>query len=93
MLRATEKAHDRVNVFNVGTAQQVSVRDIAERVVRSLGGSARIEYTGGHLGWPGDVPVQLLSVEKLIALGWNPELTSSAAVDRAIATGRAELGL
>jgi UDP-glucose 4-epimerase len=93
MLLAEEGSQEPVNVFNLGTTQQVAVRDIAERVVRAFGGTARIEYTGGARGWAGDIPVQLLSVEKIQALGWHPKFDSSTAVDRAIVTGRSELGL
>lgn len=93
MRLAEERSHDRVNLFNVGTEQQVSVREIAERVVRAVGGKARIEYTGGAQGWVGDIPKQLLSVERIRSLGWKPRLDSSAVVDQAIATTRSELGL
>lgn len=93
MLLAEQRATDRVNVFNLGTEQQVAVRDIAERVVRAFGGTARIEYTGGAQGWVGDVPQQLLSIEKIQALGWRPRMDASRAVDEAIKTGRSELGL
>lgn len=93
MLLAEERSTDTVNVFNLGTEQQVAVRDIAERVVRAFGGTARIEYTGGAQGWVGDIPQQLLSVEKIRALGWRPRFDSSTTVDKAIVTGRSELGL
>jgi UDP-glucose 4-epimerase len=93
MRLAEEHAQEPVNVFNLGTEQQVPVRDIAERVVRAFGGKARIEYTGGAQGWTGDIPRQLLSVARIRALGWKPQLDSPAVVEKAIATGRAELGL
>jgi UDP-glucose 4-epimerase len=93
MRLAEERAHDPVNVFNLGTEQQVPVREIAERVVRACGGTARIEYTGGAQGWIGDIPKQLLSIDRIRALGWRPRYDSSAVVDMTIATGRAELGL
>jgi UDP-glucose 4-epimerase len=90
---AEERSHEPVNLFNLGTEQQVPVREIAERVVQALGGAARIEYTGGSQGWVGDIPKQLLSVERIQALGWRPRFDSSTVVDKAITTGRAELGL
>lgn len=93
MRLAEERSHDRVNLFNLGTEQQVPVREIAARVVHALGDRARIEYTGGTQGWVGDIPRQLLSVERIRALGWKPRFDSSAVVDKAIATCRAELGL
>lgn len=93
MCLAEERTQEPVNVFNLGTEQQVPVREIAERVVRAFGGRARIEYTGGAQGWTGDIPQQLLSVARIHALGWRPRFDSSAVVDKAIETGRAELGL
>jgi UDP-glucose 4-epimerase len=85
MLVATDRAHDPMNVFNLGTADRISVREIAEKVVRANGGRARIEYTGGATGWIGDIPQQLLAVDRVRALGWSARLTSAEAVDRTIA--------
>jgi len=85
MLLAAERASERVNIFNLGTRDRISVREIAEKVVVAHGGRARIEFTGGDRGWTGDVPQQLLAIEKLEQLGWRPRWSSSAAVDRTIA--------
>lgn len=84
MLLAAERAHDRVNVFNLGTADQITAREIGEKVVAALGGRARIEYSGGDRGWVGDIPVQLLSISRIQALGWQPRWNSAQAVDRTI---------
>jgi UDP-glucose 4-epimerase len=84
MLLATDRAHDRVNVFNLGTTDQITAREIGEKVVAAHGGRARIEYTGGERGWVGDVPVQLLSIRRIQALGWQPRWNSAESVDRTI---------
>lgn len=84
MLRATDRAHDRVNIFNLGNTDQITAREIGEKVVAAHGGRARIEYTGGDRGWVGDVPVQLLSIRRIQALGWQPRWNSAQAVDRTI---------
>jgi UDP-glucose 4-epimerase len=42
------------------------------------------EYTGGDRGWVGDVPRMRLSIEKLSALGWEPDQSSDDAVRRAV---------
>ncbi len=84
MLLAESRATGPVNVFNLGTEDQTSVREIAEKVVRAHGGRARIDYTGGALGWVGDVPKQLLAIDRMKALGWRPSTNSSGAVDRTI---------
>ncbi len=85
MLLATDRASDPVNIFNLGSSDRTSAREIAEKVVAAHGGTARIEYTGGDRGWVGDIPQQLLSIDKISRLGWRPRHTSAQAVDRTIA--------
>jgi UDP-glucose 4-epimerase len=85
MLVASEKAQEPVNTFNLGTTDRISVREIAEKVIAVHGGTARIEYTGGDRGWVGDVPQQLLAIDRIQALGWRPHYTSAGAVDKTIA--------
>jgi UDP-glucose 4-epimerase len=84
MLLATERAHDRVNLFNLGNVDQISAREIGEKVVIAHGGHARIDYTGGARGWTGDVPVQWLAIRRLQSLGWKPRWNSAEAVDYTI---------
>jgi len=85
MLFASERAADRVNLFNLGSRDRISVKEIAEKVVAAHGGTARIEFTGGELGWAGDVPQQLLSIDKIERLGWHPKRSSAQAIDQTIA--------
>ncbi len=80
-----DRASAPVNVYNLGSDDQVSVRTMAEHMVAAHGGTARIEYTGGERGWPGDIPKQLLSIAKLRSLGWTSGGSSLDAVDRTIA--------
>jgi len=84
MLFVRDRSPDRVAVFNLGASDRLSVREIAEKVVAAHGGHATIVYTGGSRGWVGDVPLQLLAIDKIRQLGWSPKLTSAQAVDRTI---------
>jgi len=84
MILAGERAQDPVNIFNLGTDDRISVREIAEKVVAAHGGRARIEYTGGQRGWVGDIPQQLLAIDRIRSLGWRPSTNSAGAVDRTI---------
>lgn len=86
MLFIVNRAPDRLNYYNIGTAATVSsVRYLAESVVRHQSPGARIKYGTGNKGWVGDVPKFNYSIEKLKGLGWTPPLTSDQAVDRAVA--------
>jgi UDP-glucose 4-epimerase len=85
MLAGGGRANEPVNIFNLGCRDRISVREIAEKVVAAHGGRARIEYAGGERGWSGDVPEQLLAIDRIEKLGWHPKLTSAEAIDRTIA--------
>jgi len=72
-LFAVERTKKDIDVFNVGSEEQITVKKIAHLVVSTLGlEGVRYRYTGGKIGWPGDVPIMLLSIEKLKDLGWEP---------------------
>jgi UDP-glucose 4-epimerase len=74
----------RVDVYNLSSPDQVSVKRIAQIVVEELGlRNVKMKFTGGvdgGRGWFGDVKVMHLSVEKLRKLGWRPKLNSEQAI-------------
>ncbi len=78
------KADERVNIFNIGSEDQVKVRRIAEIVCEEMGLNPVFRFTGGDRGWKGDVPVMLLSIERLKAVGWRPKYSSEEAVRKAV---------
>ncbi len=78
------KACERVNVLNIGSEDQIKVRRIAEIVCEEMGLNPEFRFTGGDRGWKGDVPVMLLSIEKLKSMGWHPRYNSEQAVRKAV---------
>ncbi len=83
MLYVIAEARGTYNVFNLGTRTTTSVTRIADIVSETMGVDPEYTYTGGDRGWTGDVPKMRLSVEKLGALGWEPNEASDEAVRRA----------
>jgi len=83
MCHVVEHAEDDFNVYNLGTRTTTSVTTIADIVADEMGLDPDYEYTGGDRGWVGDVPRMRLSIEKLSALGWEPDDSSDDAVRRA----------
>ena len=73
-----------VEVYNVGSLDQISVLRIAEVVCEEMGlRDVAFRFTGGvdgGRGWRGDVKTMLLSVNKLLNLGWKPKLNSEETV-------------
>ncbi|SNZ06310.1 UDP-glucose 4-epimerase [Natronoarchaeum philippinense] len=82
MVHVIAHADQPVNAYNLGTRTTTSVDRIAAIVADEMGIDPDHEYTGGDRGWTGDVPKMRLSIEKLAALGWEPELSSDEAVRR-----------
>ena len=78
-------ASQQLNVYNIAPPDFTSVKRIAELcIAASPNPKARIRYTGGDRGWPGDVPKSRLNPEKLAGLGWRVRHTSDEAVKKAV---------
>lgn len=85
LLFIQKHAREPLEVFNLAPPDTTSVRRIAELcVAASPAKTARIEYSGGSQGWPGDVPVSRIKPEKLTALGFKVRNTSDQAVEQAV---------
>ena len=70
--RKTEKH----SVFNVGSEETITAEEIGFLAVSLLGlENVKYEFTGGKIGWLGDVPLMLLSIEKLKSLSWKPKFS------------------
>jgi UDP-glucose 4-epimerase len=74
----------RVEAYNVGTSDNVSVVRIAEVVCEEMGlAKPRFRFNNsfeGGRGWRGDVTTMLLSIDKLLGLGWKPVMNTEEAV-------------
>lgn len=80
-----EKAADRINLFNLASPTYITVTEIAEAVIKGMGlKEVKISYTGGNIGWKGDVPVVRLDCSKLKQLGWECKFSSKEAVEATV---------
>ena len=72
-------------IFNIGPLDDgVTVKWIAEQVVKRINPKSRIVYGNSNKGWVGDVPKFFYSTEKLQKFGWIPKLNSEMAIIKAI---------
>jgi UDP-glucose 4-epimerase len=83
MVVGVEKSNGKINIFNLGCEDWISVRRIAEIVSEEMGILPEFHFTGGERGWVGDVPKMQLSIDKAKSLGWKPALNSEGAVREA----------
>lgn len=69
-------------IINVGPVDKgITVREIAEIVVGSMGLNSGIRYGEDSFGWVGDVPKFSYDISKLKNLGWKKEVTSRRAIE------------
>lgn len=85
MLFIEGHAKESLALFNIGAQDAgVTVRFIAEEVVKVFSPKAKIIYGTEFRGWVGDVPRFNYSIEKLSSLGWRSKMNSKEAVQKAI---------
>ena len=78
-------SREPVNTFNIGSEDWIDVKTIADVVAEEMRLPAvQYRFTGGALGWVGDVPKMQLSIERLKALGWKPQKGSRESVRIAV---------
>lgn len=88
MLLGAERRRSKAEIYNVGSEDQVNIKEIAKIVCREMN-LKNVEYifTGGingGRGWKGDVKVMLLDIQKISKIGWRPKLNSREAVRKAV---------
>ena len=75
----------RVFAINVGPCDNgVTVKFIAEAIVRQISPGAKITYGDQPRGWIGDVPTFQYDISRLISTGWSPSHSSAHAIILAI---------
>lgn len=84
ILFAFNNSNDIVNIFNIGSLDHISVAKIAELVSNKMRLNPKFRFTGGEVGWKGDIPRMLLSIDKLKALGYVPKYNSFDSVKKTI---------
>ena len=84
MLYIVDNSNDRVNTFNVGPEDRITVEEIAKLTLEIYGGNQKITYTGGSSGWEGDIPTYLQNTKKIKTLGWKPRYNSREAIIKAL---------
>lgn len=85
VLTGFEESHGDAEMFNVGSADTVEVKEIAEFVASNFE-DPDIVYEDEEKGWEGDVTEMLLDISKLENLGWKPSMDSREAVEKTTET-------
>lgn len=70
-----------VKILNIGVDTATTVREIADMVCKRLGlENVEYKFTGGNVGWKGDVPAFQYDLSKIYATGWKAKHNSNESV-------------
>jgi len=77
-------ANNNVNIFNLGTDEEIVVRELGEILVHELRLQDNVTYQFGKTqrGWIGDSPFIRLDIRKLQSLGWQPRCSIRDAIKK-----------
>jgi len=88
MFIGLEKAESQVEIFNIGSENQITVKTLAKIVAEEMGlENVEHRFTGGAnggRGWVGDVKNMLLETSRLKSRGWKPRYSSEESVRLAV---------
>lgn len=85
MLLMSKKLEKGVQLYNVGVPSATTVTRIADIICEKMNLSeVAYKYTGGNVGWKGDVPRFKYSMDKIYAEGWKAQLDSDEAVAKTV---------
>ena len=84
LVEAYEYCKEKGVGFLCAAFDNESVDFIADSVIKQMNLGSKIEYTGGEIGWVGDVPRFEYDTTKMKTLGWALKFTSDEAVQKTI---------
>lgn len=80
----TKKTKQRVNIFNIASNSYITVNSIADIVTEEMDVAPKRSWTGGKIGWKGDVAKVRIDNGKITKLGWKPKYNSKDAVRKTV---------
>ena len=76
------------DVMNVGSGEEVTIRELAEAVKRATGSAAEIEWDSSK---PDGTPRKLCDTALIRSLGWRPKISLKEGLEKTVASYREEL--
>tara|TARA_B100000519_G_C14260974_1_gene447962 strand:- start:16334 stop:17281 length:948 start_codon:yes stop_codon:yes gene_type:complete len=84
ILHAIQNCNKKLNIFNLGTNEYVTVNESISIICKELDLNPELIYTGGDRGWVGDNPFIWLDCKNINSLGWKPKLSIAESVRRTV---------
>jgi GDP-L-fucose synthase len=80
--------HEHAPLINIGTGEDVTIRELAELVASELGFSGELKFDTTK---PDGTPRKLLDVSRIHALGWRAKTTLPEGIRKTYAAAEAQL--
>lgn len=80
----TKKAKEKINIFNIASNSFITVNSIADIIENEMEIKPKRHWTGGKIGWKGDVAKVRIDNGKILKLGWRPKYDSCEAVRKTV---------
>lgn len=75
ILIAIKKSSKKINIFNLGTDDYISVKQSIKIICNELNVKPKIKYGKDKRGWIGDSPFIYLNNKKIRSLGWKTKFS------------------
>jgi len=75
ILLTIKKENKKINIFNLGTNETITVKESIKIICKNLNIDPEINFLGGRRGWIGDVPHIHLNIKKIKKTGLKPKYT------------------
>jgi len=79
-----KKAKKKINIFNIASNSFITVNSIADIITKEMAISPKRSWTGGKIGWKGDVAKVRINNSQITRLGWKPKYDSRQAVQKTV---------
>lgn len=81
MFKVIEKSKSQTNIYNIGHSDLLTISEIVATILQTLNlNSVKKVWLGKESNWKGDNEFVLLSIDKLIKIGWRPKKSIKEAI-------------
>ena len=80
----TKKSKQKINIFNIASNSFITVNSIADIICKEMKVKPKRNWSGGKIGWKGDVAKVRIDNDKILKLGWKPKYNSREAVKKTV---------
>lgn len=80
----TKKTKNKVNIFNIASNSFINVNSIADIITKEMEIKPKRSWSGGKIGWKGDVAKVRIDNGKIEKIGWKPKYGSKEAAQKTV---------